>query len=43
MFESYGKSLVSSPWFRESFSFELIKDLSQDVEEVRIYVLNIVI
>jgi hypothetical protein len=34
MYESYGRFLISIPWFRDYFSFEFVKELSQDVEEV---------
>ena len=34
MYESYGKFLISVPWFRDNFSFEFVRELSIDVEEV---------
>ena len=34
MYESYGRFLISIPWFKDYFSFEFVKELSQDVEEV---------
>lgn len=31
MFESYGMELVKIPWMSDHFSFEFIKELSEDI------------
>lgn len=34
MFESYGMDLIKIPWMSDNFTFEFIKELSEELREV---------